>query len=167
MTRYSNIFKYLKTIEIKQIFFERLSMFINGKFRFFLHPYINEIASNIELYEDPGKLLYNLGVTEDLNINQCINEFGILIENLKQRLLTTKLLYPMNFGLGEKSSFLIYCLIREIKPQLVIETGVANGISTFLILNAIMKNGNGKLYSIDISKDVGVILSEKEKKTGT
>ena len=93
-----------------------------------------------------------------------MNEFNYLIEVLRQRLHTAKLLYPLNFGLGERSSFLIYCLIREIKPKIIIETGVANGISTFFILNAIIRNGNGKLYSIDISKDVGAILSEEEKK---
>lgn len=47
---------------------------------------------------------------------------------------------------------LLYCIIRIFKPQLVVETGVANGASSTFILSAMEANGIGKLYSIDFSE---------------
>lgn len=44
----------------------------------------------------------------------------------------------------------IYCCIRTLKPEHVIETGVAHGYSSWIILNAMHKNNKGTLYSIDL-----------------
>jgi predicted O-methyltransferase YrrM len=44
---------------------------------------------------------------------------------------------------------LIYFLVRCVKPESMIETGVAHGVSSWTILNAMHKNQKGKLYSID------------------
>lgn len=44
----------------------------------------------------------------------------------------------------------LYTLIRCLRPNLVVETGVAAGISSTLILQALELNGNGKLVSIDL-----------------
>ena len=43
----------------------------------------------------------------------------------------------------------LYSLIRKFKPEVLVETGVCNGISTAFILLALHKNKKGKLYSID------------------
>jgi predicted O-methyltransferase YrrM len=45
---------------------------------------------------------------------------------------------------------LIYFLVRCVKPEVMIETGVAHGVSSWTILNAMHKNQKGKLYSIDL-----------------
>jgi hypothetical protein len=42
-----------------------------------------------------------------------------------------------------------------------VETGVANGHSTFFILNAILKNGKGTLYSVDVATNVGILIDEQ------
>lgn len=44
----------------------------------------------------------------------------------------------------------LYFIVRCAKPEIMIETGVAHGVSSWTILNAIHKNGKGKLYSIDL-----------------
>ncbi len=44
-----------------------------------------------------------------------------------------------------------YALVRELKPERVVETGVARGCMTSLILTALNKNKKGELVSIDIS----------------
>ena len=44
---------------------------------------------------------------------------------------------------------LLYCLIREFKPQIVLETGVYYGGNSVFILGALAKNQKGKLISID------------------
>jgi predicted O-methyltransferase YrrM len=44
----------------------------------------------------------------------------------------------------------IYCCVRAFKPGVMVETGVSHGYSSWIILNAMHKNGSGKLYSIDL-----------------
>jgi hypothetical protein len=45
---------------------------------------------------------------------------------------------------------IIYSLIRYFKPENIVETGVANGVSSTIILTAINLNKKGKLNSIDL-----------------
>jgi hypothetical protein len=44
----------------------------------------------------------------------------------------------------------LYVICRALKPRTVIETGVASGISSAFILQALEDNSEGKLYSIDL-----------------
>jgi Methyltransferase domain len=44
----------------------------------------------------------------------------------------------------------IWCLTRHLKPDNVIETGVAHGVSSRFILEALERNGGGHLWSIDL-----------------
>ncbi|MFB6216762.1 MAG: class I SAM-dependent methyltransferase [Candidatus Aenigmatarchaeota archaeon] len=44
----------------------------------------------------------------------------------------------------------LYGVIREEEPRVVVETGVCNGVSTAVILEALEENGGGRLYSIDL-----------------
>lgn len=44
----------------------------------------------------------------------------------------------------------IWCTVRHIRPEVVVETGVAHGISSRVILEALSKNGRGHLWSIDL-----------------
>lgn len=44
----------------------------------------------------------------------------------------------------------LYMLVRELKPDVVVETGVHRGVSSFFILQALEENKNGTLYSIDL-----------------
>jgi len=50
---------------------------------------------------------------------------------------------------------LFYVLIRILKPQIVIETGVATGSSTSLHLAAIHVNKCGRLISVDLPPETG------------
>lgn len=43
-----------------------------------------------------------------------------------------------------------YAVCRLLKPEVVIETGVAYGVTTAFILKALQMNGRGRLYSIDL-----------------
>lgn len=42
-----------------------------------------------------------------------------------------------------------YALIRKQQPDIIVETGVSNGLSTLSVLLALQMNENGHLYSID------------------
>lgn len=45
---------------------------------------------------------------------------------------------------------ILYFLIRKLKPKVIVETGVAAGKSTGMILKALNDNDFGELYSIDL-----------------
>ncbi len=47
-------------------------------------------------------------------------------------------------------SSIIYALIRIMKPDIVVETGVGAGVSSWTILHALQENHSGKLVSIDL-----------------
>ncbi len=67
---------------------------------------------------------------------------------------------------------LIYFIVRKIKPDIAIETGVASGWSSSSILTAISANSRGTLFSSDLpypnikgsDKVVGLIVDDKLKK---
>ncbi len=60
----------------------------------------------------------------------------------------------------------IYCCIRVTKPETVIETGVAHGYSSWIILNALKKNNKGILYSIDLpNHDTNIDYNFKDQPT--
>jgi cephalosporin hydroxylase len=44
----------------------------------------------------------------------------------------------------------IWCLIRHLRPAIVVETGVAHGMTSRFILEALETIGAGKLWSIDL-----------------
>lgn len=45
---------------------------------------------------------------------------------------------------------LVYALCRGLRPRVVVETGVAYGVGTAFILQALRRNGRGHLHSIDL-----------------
>jgi Methyltransferase domain len=61
----------------------------------------------------------------------------------------------------------IWCLTRHLRPKNVVETGVAHGVTSRFILEALEKNGSGHLSSIDLPpmervwrEQVGLAVSE-------
>jgi Methyltransferase domain len=44
----------------------------------------------------------------------------------------------------------LWCLVRHLRPERVVETGVAHGVSSRCILEALDRNGTGHLWSIDL-----------------
>ena len=44
----------------------------------------------------------------------------------------------------------IWCILRHLQPARIVETGVAHGVTSRFILEALNKNGKGHLWSIDV-----------------
>jgi len=57
-------------------------------------------------------------------------------------------------------SLTMYCLVRSLKPQLMVETGVAYGKSSTMALLAMEHNKSGKLISIDLPNPQGKVLAD-------
>jgi hypothetical protein len=45
----------------------------------------------------------------------------------------------------------VSCLARHLRPEVVVETGVARGLTSYFVLNALERNGRGRLWSIDLA----------------
>lgn len=71
------------------------------------------------------------------------------------------------FDLETESSLLIYGLCRLTRPDVVVETGVARGLSTAMILSAISNEHVGHLHSFDVSQDVGALVPKALKERWT
>ena len=57
--------------------------------------------------------------------------------------------YPIDYSINKNSRNFLYLLCRILKPKIIVETGVAYGLSSLYILKALENNNLGKLYSID------------------
>lgn len=67
--------------------------------------------------------------------------------------------FPEAWGLGEDSLRVLYSIVRRARPVLSVETGIANGESSRVILSAIRENGTGALVSYDPSENTGDAVS--------
>jgi predicted O-methyltransferase YrrM len=67
---------------------------------------------------------------------------------IREKLLPT--VENPDFGRSEEE---LYVLIRVIRPRIVVETGVAAGVSSWIILESLTEQGFGSLYSIDIGDE--------------
>jgi hypothetical protein len=43
-----------------------------------------------------------------------------------------------------------FCLVRHLRPDVVVETGVARGVTSAVVLDAMGRNGAGHLWSVDL-----------------
>jgi hypothetical protein len=58
-------------------------------------------------------------------------------------------------AIGYTEGVYLYAVLREVRPSVAVETGVANGFSTAFSLLALQANGDGHLYSVDLPREVG------------
>jgi len=58
-------------------------------------------------------------------------------------------------AIGYAEGTYLYTVVRTLRPQVAVETGVANGFSTAFLLQALHANGEGRLHSIDLPREVG------------
>ena len=108
-------------------------------------------------------LLSNLlGVPSNV-IEELFDEVGPFTETVYETLAD----YPNLGQMHMRKNQVLYAIVRLLKPKLVIETGVAAGISSAYILKALDCNEQGKLISIDVGrKQFDGILLPSDKPVG-
>ncbi len=81
--------------------------------------------------------------------------------------------YPADVAVSPLAGLVLYSTVRKMKPDVVLETGVAYGYSTHIIVSALNKNGRGRLISTEIKKhthegpEIGVLLSSIDRSRWT
>lgn len=85
------------------------------------------------------------------NLSLLQNDMKKFLDSKKNLNFPSKELpYVLDFVLDDASCLLLYYLCKIIKPEKIVETGVAYGKSTSYILQALNENNKGTLYSIDL-----------------
>jgi len=159
-----NMIKNVRKLGSAYYYHGALRLAVHAAFRRYIEPSLGAFAS-YDLTQDPKTILMKLidkGSLLDV-ISDLEDEFLMLDKEIRQKYEIMDLNYPPESAVESNSAFLIYSLVRLLKPDKVVETGVANGRSTFFILNAILKNGKGTLYSIDIDYNVGILIDQQLK----
>jgi predicted O-methyltransferase YrrM len=142
--------------------------------RYVIHPHLIK-----ERAEEKNSLKHMIRLSEYSQFSKTLAEF---IQSIAQRDIVTVdkiaanmrnseyYLYLENcnsYSLGNScgpmngdSGILLYTIVKLMKPELMVETGVANGFSSAFILKAMNENQKGKLFSIDIPQLKGVTVPE-------
>lgn len=127
-------------------------------------PYLGELASIASsVHTAPDGLISALSPISRGDLDRLHREYEGYKSALSERYKTVDLTYAAAFAIEEGSAFLVYALVRILRPSVVLETGVANGHSTALILNALGENGNGELHSVDVSDNVGKLVVDRRR----
>lgn len=125
--------------------------------------YEMEAAGGILHHDVPG-FLGSLLSDSGLTIGELMREYDEARGELSRRQASgDSPAYPDHFDAGPRSALAIYALVRLAGPRTVLETGVANGHTSFFILQALRRNGTGTLRSIDIRNDVASCLTAEER----
>lgn len=104
--------------------------------------------------ENFEEFLSRLGNFFQINLNDFVQEKALheIKEHITQKNLELQENAP--FSLIHNSDFTLafscYLLCRILKPAVVLETGVAYGVNSAFMLQALEKNQKGILYSIDL-----------------
>ena len=106
------------------------------------------------------ELLRSVGVEVSPELSRLADE---RVAELERRTAGSELLFPERFAVERESARFLYLLVRATRPALMVETGVANGASTFLVLTAMEENAAGRLVSTDINTHVGSLLTPQER----
>ena len=54
-----------------------------------------------------------------------------------------------------------YAIVRAMQPNLIVETGTEKGLGSLVLAEAILKNGKGKLITIDMEPSSGLLIGGK------
>ncbi|MDP6666526.1 MAG: class I SAM-dependent methyltransferase [Dehalococcoidia bacterium] len=100
------------------------------------------------------------GITEATGLDETI--IGEHLDNLPGFLVAENRDPGMtiNWSATTELAATTYALVRLIKPEIVIETGVGAGVSSWTVLHALEENGVGTLVSIDLPTPNTELLPE-------
>lgn len=102
---------------------------------------------------------YDVDYAEFLNYYQELTNDEIFLKALNEKIDFCRDFYPKGLFLHKNINsidwfgnqrIVLYVLIRLLKPDLCVETGVFYGGTTAFMLNALHKNRKGRLISIDL-----------------
>ena len=113
-----------------------------------------------------AKYIRYMAKPSDYINNNIRHEFAPIYDRLQENTerLKDTLRCPIEWAIDRPGGELIYAMVRQNKPNIVLETGIANGASSFIILSALNKNRKGNLISTEVRKNTGqLVLCDKKR----
>jgi hypothetical protein len=164
MSKIRTALSVLSTFGIVELFRVFIRKFRLGT-RLIVHP---KIPDNVIVIDKVGlsnrTLSHVLGI-EEVAIKNYRDEFFIYQSARSKSLIEPReSFFNTEYDLGSGMSEILYLAVRTKCPIKVIETGVAAGVSTNLILYVLQENGVGNCVSIDITNEVGEVIEDHLKK---
>ncbi|MEM3829696.1 MAG: hypothetical protein QXP36_10850, partial [Conexivisphaerales archaeon] len=99
-------------------------------FKGYLSPPFSLLISRIEnVFLDPKKFIQELVNIDESRLEQYEREFSEIEQELAINNLIMNKVYPDNYAVERGTRFILYALVRTEKPEIFLETGVANGVS--------------------------------------
>src|SRR4051812_6926009 len=102
----------------------------------------------------PAALLEALSRRVGKHLDEIVKEPALAEIERNVRQSQAELASVAAFGTFHNADFalsrLCYAVCRARKPRVVVETGVAFGVTTAFILKALEQNGSGELHSVDL-----------------
>jgi predicted O-methyltransferase YrrM len=128
-------------------------------------PTLSTLCASAEsVFTNPDELLKGVFTVDDRILAELRQEYSRARSEIVRRYEVRSLPFPRQWAVEEGSSFLLYAITRLSRPSTVLETGVANGHSSFFILNALNQNATpAKLHSVDVSPLVGQLVELRER----
>lgn len=111
---------------------------------------------------DPTDLLRALGHADRTAIDKLRAEFDQLWTELSARVPGARV-STYHGAASQPEALVLYSLVRMRRPDNVVETGVASGVSTFFVLSALEANQSGQLHSFDVDPKAGRLLRDTER----
>jgi predicted O-methyltransferase YrrM len=98
-------------------------------------------------------------------VDAVVGEYAAIRGQLEQRrqLFAGRPQFPPECAVEDETALVLYALTRLREPELLLETGVANGHSSFVICRALAQNGHGRLVSIDIDPEAGALVLDEDR----
>jgi predicted O-methyltransferase YrrM len=120
-------------------------------------PSMSALVALMPSVSSPNDVLDWLGVPAEEQ-RGLLNEFAAVSRQLADLYAITTLAWPTEWAVESSTGIALYAAVRSRKPTTIVETGIANGHSSFLILSALARNGAGRLASVDVRRDVGQLV---------
>lgn len=117
----------------------------NARSRFTAASHLSRVDEYDRLIRPTVEAVATLAGTDTGAVAEAIAEPSL--QQLLARLETAEVLEGMG-GAGYVE--VCYALVRLLRPETVLETGVAMGYSSAVLLHALDANGSGRLHSVDL-----------------
>ena len=69
--------------------------------------------------------------------------------------------FDQRISLGRRVGW--YVFVRILEPEVVVETGTEKGLGSVVIAEALLRNGHGRLYTLDIESSSGLIFKDDKR----
>lgn len=124
-----------------------------------LRPSLSELSATASAVHRSARdmLRAEWGMNEQ-DVSRLSAEFDGVAETLGRLEEASQLHFPPEWAQQRDAGLLLYALVRSRRPMVVLETGVADGHSSYVILSALEQNGAGALTSVEVRAGVGAVV---------